>query len=346
MSPITDQQRLETRNSGRKYLLIPAWILLMAIMALGVVQSGKPANLVDPTGFLFVLVGGIALVMISFSGAEIQRAFHDALASPGHETDIRSSVHFWEAAGRGFWILGVLRSILHLVIYMQSSLKTQETAGIQLFIRALAQYLLVSLYGILLAMICFIPCWILIGRLRSRPSAPVAQKTPVLIGRSGWRFGLIFGYALFLASLALSSHKLQVTPQLLLALKPAVFVVLGGAIALILFSRTSNLAGPTPSSAFAALGLVGSLIGSIQMLFSVSVFDIAQLAGALAFLISSCLTALLGIVLVGAPLEDRAVRSGQIPAPSAFSRIAWYVCPLLALIFLIPMIFLLWGPAK
>ena len=71
------------RSIGMKYLLIPAWILILAIVVLGVVQSGKPGNLVDPAGFLFVLVGGIALVMISFSGAEIQRALRDAVGAEG-----------------------------------------------------------------------------------------------------------------------------------------------------------------------------------------------------------------------------------------------------------------------
>jgi len=257
----------------------------------------------------------------------------------------QQGAHFWEAAARGFWILGVLRSILHIGIYFEST-KTPANANMPMFIRALAQYLLVSLYGILLAIICFLPCWMLIGRLRSRLSAPIAEQRPLSIGRSGWRLGSIAGYVLFIASFALSSRGIEITPELLSALKPAVFVVLGGAIALILFTRTSNLAGLTPSSAFAAMGLIGSLIGSIQMLFAVSVVDMAQLAGAVAFLISSCSTALLGMALVSAPLEDREIRTGRIAAIPSFSRIAWYVCPLLALIFLIPMLFLLWGPAK
>jgi hypothetical protein len=41
------------------------------------------------------------------------------------------------------------------------------------------------------------------------------------------------------------------------------------------------------------------------------------------------------MALVGAPLEDRTVRIGQVGALSAFSRVSWYVFPLLSLIFLI-----------
>lgn len=50
-------------------------------------------------------------------------------------------------------------------------------------------------------------------------------------------------------------------------------------------------------------------------------------------ILSSCLTALLAMVLLGAPLEDHAIRTGSVAAPSGFSRVSWYVFPLLAAIF-------------
>jgi flagellar motor component MotA len=328
---------MSSMGTTKKFLLIPVWILILAIVALGVIQSGNPANLIDPSGFLFVLVGGIALAMISFPGAEIWRALRDAVGTPGNEADIRGSAFFWEAAGRGFWILGVVRSILHLVMFFLS-LRTQESGSMQWIIKEMAQYLLATLYGILLAVICFIPCWKLMGRLQSRPLVPTTEQRPMFIGRSGWRVGGVVGYVLFFASLVLCFLKVHIDAGLLIALKPAVFVVLGGAIALMLFTRGANVV-PSPSAAFAVMGLIGSLLGIIQMLFGMSegAEGIAQVAGAFAFLISSCLTALFGMVLVGVPLEDRAVRTGRVAAPSAFSRAAWYVFPLLALIFLVLM---------
>ena len=48
-------------------------ILLLLIVVAGALQSGTPASYFDPYGFLFVLIGGVALVMISFPGAEIGR---------------------------------------------------------------------------------------------------------------------------------------------------------------------------------------------------------------------------------------------------------------------------------
>ena len=328
---------MSSRNNGKKLLLIPAWILILAIVVLGVVQSGKPANLVDPSGFLFVLIGGIALVMISFPGAEIRRALRNAVGSPGNEADIRSSAHFWEAAGRGFWIMGVLRSILNLVMHLYS-LTTQQFGNLPQFLtKGLAEYLLATLYGVLLAVICLIPCWKLIGKLQRRPLEPTTEQRSMSMGRHGWRLGIAVGYVLFLSFWVWSfPHSVE----LLIAITPAVLVVLGGTIAMTLFVR-GTYSGPILSTAFAAMGIIGSLLGIIQMQFGLTegVEGLSQVTGALAFLIASCLTALLGIVLVGAPLEDRSIRTGRVATPSAFNRAAWYVFPLLALVFLVPVVF-------
>src|SRR5512145_2910830 len=184
---------MSSTSATKKYLLIPVWILLAAVIVLGVVQSGKPANLIDPAGFLFVLFGGIALVLISFPGVEIRRALRDAFAAPGDEEDIRSSAHFWEAAARGFWIAGVLRSILSFVMFFQS-LRTQPIAPMQVIYLGLAQYLLATLYGVLLAVICLIPCWKLIGNSERRPSESTIEHTPSSTARSGRRISAAIGY--------------------------------------------------------------------------------------------------------------------------------------------------------
>jgi flagellar motor component MotA len=313
-------------SARKKYSLIPGWILTLAIVALGVIQSGNPAHLVDSPGFLFVLLGGIALVMISFPGAEIRRALRDAAGAPANEVDIRASAFFWEAAGRGFWIVGVLRSILHLLIFFRS-IGTVEYGTWQLIIKELSQSLVTALYGLVLAVICFIPCWMLTGKLRSLPLTPTGAQGPISDGHTGLRFGIVSGYVLFFSFLAPWFPRL-VWP----GFKPAFLVVVGGTIALMLIIRGAN-SGPTLSTALAAMGIIGFLIGAIQLQ--------GHVAGAFAFLLSSGLTSLLGMVLVGGPLEDRAIRTGRVATPSAFSRVAWYVFPLQALIFLVPICFVL-----
>jgi hypothetical protein len=239
MSPVTDQgpARLKTRSAGKRYLLIPVWILVLAIIALGVAKSGKAANLLNPTGFLFVLVCGIALVLISFPGVEIRRAARDALASEGSETDIRCSAYFWETAGRGFWVVGILRSILQLIMFFLS-FREQNIVHSPLLAKGLAQYLLPTLYGILLSVICFVPYWKLKGKLPNGSSPQTAEQKPIPMGRTGWRLGAVVGYVLFL-SFWVWSFPLH-TVGILIAIMPAVLLVLGGTMAIMLFVRGGN----------------------------------------------------------------------------------------------------------
>jgi hypothetical protein len=277
-------------------------------------------------------------MMISFPGAEIWRAFRRAAGGSGSDAEIRNSAYFWEAAGRGFWILGGLRSVLSMIIGFVS-MRTVEVAGLQSILPILIHSLLSTFYGSLLAVICFVPCWKLLGILQSRPSAPNPERneTPMLIGHPGWRFGTVLGYVLFLSVLVSTSRMPLNLSELWSVYRPPLLVVLGGTLALMLFMGGNNTR-LTPSAAFAGMGLIGSLMGFIQMLHGMtfpSPQGIAQVAGAVAFVMFSCFTALLGMAIIGTPLEDRAIRTGRVDAPSAFSRVSWYVFPLLSLIFLI-----------
>jgi flagellar motor component MotA len=329
---------MSSTNSSKKYLLIAGRIFLLLIVAIGALKSGTPSSYFDPYGFLFVLVGGVALVMISFPGAEIWRAFRNAAGGSGNDAEIRSSVHFWESAGRGFWILGGLSSVLSFIIGFVG-MRTVESAGISAIMPILIRPLLSMFYGSLLAVICFVPCWKLLGILQSRPSVPNPERNekPISIGRRGWRFGTVLGYVLFLAALVWTSHTLLNLSELLPVYTPSLLVVLGGTLALMLFMGGNNTR-LTLSTAFAGMGFIGSLMGFIQMLIGMtdpSPRGIGHVAGAIAFVLFSCFTALLGMALIGAPMEDRAIRIGRVDAPSAFSRVSWYVFPLLSLIFVV-----------
>jgi hypothetical protein len=340
---------MSSTNSSKRYWLIPVRILILLIMAVGVLKSGTPAGYFDPYGFLFVLVGSVALVMISFPGAEIWCALRHTAGGSGSDAEIRNSTHFWEAAGRSFFLLGGLRSVLSIIICF-IGMKNEETAGIQVITGHLARALLALFYGGLLGVICFVPCWKLMGRLQGRLSAPNADRneTPISIGRPGWRFGTVVGYVLFLAALVSTSLTLQnlSLSELLPVITPSLLVVLGGTLALLLFMGGDNTR-LTPSAAFAGMGFIGSLMGFIQMLYGMtdsSPQGIAHVAGAVAFILFSCISGLLGMALVGAPLEDRAIRMGKVEAPSAFSRVSWYVFPLLSLIFFVLVVIMIITP--
>ncbi len=327
-------------SARKRYLVVAGRILLLLIVVAGALQSGPAASYFDPYGFLFVLVGGVALMMISFPCGEIGHAIRHAAGGPGSEVGLRNSAHFWEAAGRGFWILGGLSSVLSIIIGF-IGLRTVQTAAISAVIPILIRPLLSVFYGSLLAVICFIPCWKLLGILPGRPSAPGREpnEMPASIGRPGWRFGTVLGYVLFLSALLAASWPLSNLhlSALWSVFRPALLVILGGTLLLILFRGGSNTR-LTPSAAFGGMGLIGSLMGFIQMLHGMtdpSPQGIGRVAGAVAFILFSSFTALLGMALIGAPLEDRTIRAGKVGAPSAFSRVTWYVFPLLSLIFLV-----------
>lgn len=341
-------------SSRKSRLLILGKILILAIIAAAVIRSyfmTTPADFVDPYGFIFILVGGVALAMISFPGAEIRRAFLHSVGANGNDAEIRHSALFWEAAARGFWMLGGLGSVLNIMIGFVG-LKTAESAGLGAVIDQLTRCLLATFYGILLAVICLIPFWKLMGKLQSQPSLPNAEQgeTGVSIRRPGWGFGTAIGYVLFLSVLALIAFDFSI-PMLwsvmsVIVHSPSLLVVVGGALVLMLFSGEGN-SGRNLSMSFAAMGLIGSLMGCIQVLFGIASFSrlgspqsIAEVANGVTFILCSCFAALVGMILVGAPLADHAVRAGRIASPSAFSRVSWYGFPLLTLI-LVPLVIVL-----
>jgi flagellar motor component MotA len=329
---------MASTNFTKRLIWIIGRILILFIVAIGILQSGTLASYFDPHGFFFVLVGGVALVLISFPCTEIWNAFRHAAAGSGSSGEIRNSAHFWESAGRGFWILGGLGSILSMMIGF-TSMSNMQFASMSALIPMLIRTLLSTFYGGLLAVICFVPCWKLLGIAQTQPSTSNQEGnlTPTSTGCPAWRFGTIFGYVLFLAALTSTGYTLITNVGLWPVFRSPLLVVFGGTLALLIFLGWNNTR-LTASTAFAGMGLIGSLMGFIQMLHGMtdpSPLGVGQVAGALAFIIFSCLIALLGMLLVGAPLEDRAVRSDPNRKISAFSRVSWYVFPLLSLIFLV-----------
>ena len=228
---------MSSTSSGKRYLLIAGRILILLVVVIGALQSGIPASYIDPYGFIFVLVGGVALLMISFPGTDILRALRHAAGSSGTNAELKNSAHFWEAAGRGFWILGGLRSVLSMVIGFVN-MRNVEVAPISAIIPILIRSLLSTFYGSLLAVICFVPCWKLMAKIQKRLQASSSEcnDTPASFVRPGWGFGTVVGYALFLAALVSTCnlpnlHLMEVWT----VFRPPLLVVLGGSLALMLF---------------------------------------------------------------------------------------------------------------
>jgi TonB family protein len=337
---------LSTNTHNSRWLILGK-ILILVIVAAAFIRSylkTTPANFIDPFEFIFILVGGIALLMISFRGTEVRRALLHSVGVPGNDAEIKQSIYLWEAAVRGFWMLGGLGSILNLMIGF-IHLRTEQVNGLGGVIdELLTRGLLATFYGILLAVICLIPFWKLIGKLKSRPLQPEAERgeTSISIRLPGWSWGTVMGYVLFLAALAYIPFNFSFPKQWAVMVdvvhSPSLLVVVGGALVLMLFSGDAN-SGRSTSASFAAMGLIGCLMGCIQVLSGIISFsrsgkavDIAGVANGNAFLLFCCFAALMGMMLVGAPLADRAIRTGQIIAPSTSTRLSWYGFPILTLI--------------
>jgi TonB family protein len=343
---------MSSTNSRKSYLLILGGILVLALMAVAAIGSGKLADFIDLSGLLFVLVGGVALSLISFPGKEIWRALRHALGTPGNNEEIRLSILFWEATGRNFWILGVLHFVFNIILVF-AGMTNDESAGIQSIINAITLSQLSALYGFLLALICFIPCWKLMGILQTLPLMPTTERgeAPSPISRPGVKSAVVVRIfsVLALTIIFLHSHMLQIglgngVPPIFYW--PALLVVLGGVLALALFFCGVN-SRPPISMSFAFMGGIGVLMAFNQTMFGIAremVKGIAPVASALGLVLYSCFIALLGIIFVGAPLEDRAVRTGRIATPSVFSRLSWYGFPLLTLIVMPMVIFIMTQP--
>jgi hypothetical protein len=287
---------------------------------------------------LFVLLGGAALIMISFPGAEIGRAILYAFGKAGSYSELQRAAHFWEASARGFWLMGGLQGVLCIVIGF-NGMAYVETAGIASIMPMLSRSVVSIFYGCLLAAICFVSYWKIMSKIHVlQPETCAIQSQIPAAGKLPRLFAAIAGYIIVLALLVLTFWRTPSCPgDIWNVYRPSLLVVLGGTIVILLFvgSLTTKL---TPSAAFGGMGLIGALMGCIQMLHGfadATPQGISIVAGALAFVLSSCFTALLGMALIGAPIEDRAIRSGRVASMSPFSRVSWYVFPLLSLFFLV-----------
>ncbi len=331
-------------SAKKERMLLAGRILILVILATAVLLSGKSALHFDPYGLLFVVAGGVAGALMTFSPREVRAAFAHAGGAPGSAEEVRRSALFWEAAARNFWILGVLRSILSFVLPLAN-----PSGGLKALTSSLANSLLAALYGMVLTAVCYVPYWKLegrYGRRRLRDETP-SPAPPARGDIRSWGYGHIVGYALFTAILASALFRAPAT-GIGAALGwifywPSLLVVFGGTLALMLF--LGGAAHETAvSPAFAATGLIGSLMGFVQTLLGISAGSITDVASALTFILSSCFAALLGMFLLGGPLEDRAARGLGEHARTALNRAAWYVFPLLALVFLVSVFVLVITP--
>lgn len=340
---------MPNEKNSKKLGLILARILVVAALAAAVVFSGKFSGFMNVRGLFFVLAGSVTLALTSFSIPEIGAAFRHAAGVPGEPAAVRKSIAFWEAAARNAWMTGVLGTILNFIVALCTM-----SGGIAEVATRMATSFLATVYGMVLAVICAVPAWKLGEILRLKPAvnAPNTIAKPEASLAKSLRFENVLGYLLFLVAVAWTTFKpvlgmayLNFSPFDWVLYWPSLLVVVGGTIVLVLFVGGAA-AGRVLTPAFAVTGLVGSLLGFIQALLGIAGKVISTVSAGITFVIASCFMALLGMMLVGAPWEDRLVKTGRMDKPSALSRAAVYVFPLLALIFLVVALVLVITPIK
>ena len=319
-------ENFQSKARGRA---VVRWLVAAAFIT-AVVFSGFFHGMTNRAGLYFLLLGTAASVLTGFSRAEIGAAFRSAARRTGTPEDLIRASIFWEAAARNAWILGVLGSVLNFTVVLGGG-----SGGIADISRRMIQSFVVTLYGLVLAIVFLVPSMQLAGS--AGKTEPILPSKPAR-GRS-LLFERVTGYALFAVVLGLTVFSLirsfppggPMPAAKVMLHGPAALVVFGGATALALFIGAG--AGAL-TFGFGMMGLIALLLGLIQAMFGFVHADIKEIAAAIAFIISSSLYALLGLVLVAAPLDDRERMDGR-GRPGRLSRVLGVLFPLLAFLFLL-----------
>jgi hypothetical protein len=310
--------------------------LFAAAFVFAVIASGLFAGFLNRAGLLYIVFGSVAAAFMGFTGREIGTAFRHAAGRAGVAADLKRSAYFWEAAARNAWVLGALGSAINFALAAGG-----DSGGIRDISQRMIQSFVVTLYGLLLAVLCLVPAMKLAGSAeRTAGAGPASSAAPA--GRRFLSLERVASYLSFTAVLVLTAlprargvSQLGPLPIVKVMLHwPAILFVFGGAIALALF------AGPGAGArawtmGFAVTGLIGLLTGLIQALFGFAHTDIAEISTAVAFIITTSAFALLGFILAAAPLEDGEVMTGRREGAGPLSRMFWVLLPLLTFIFLL-----------
>ncbi len=324
--------------NSKKALIVTGRVLVVCGLIIAVIISGKFTDFMTGPGLAFIILGGIALALMSFTFKEIGSAFKHASGGTGTVEEQRKAGYFWETTVRNFWMMGVLGSVISFVIALGNS----EGGIFGIATRMSASYLS-AVYGMILALVCFIPALKISGGSNSRSKEersniyekPEDNIVPHL------KFETVIGYAFFIFVLGYAmftplwgkAFEGPLEPQDLFLYWPSLLVVLGGTIMIALFVG-NDAAGRSFTIGFALTGFLATFMGFVQAMFGFSSRGIQDVAAAITFILSSCFIALLGMMLVGNPLADRSVKIDRVQRPHTLNRIAWFVFPFMTLILL------------
>lgn len=270
-------------------------------------------------GAVFVLLGVVVLSLTAFTPAELRSAS-------------RTSVAFWEGAARNAWLLGAVASLLFFARGLGDS-----SGGLAQVARDLALAFVPSAYGLALAGLCAVPA------LRLQQASAQSPRGTTAGGRvDAW-----LGTALFLVLVAVlmrpaSGGTSGFTSWALLLHWPAALVVAGGTLLVVAIAGTA-LRGRIGVAALSLAGALGSLAGLVQVLLGFADQAFPRIVAGLSFILTACFVALVGLLVVANPIEDRRSRHGGASL-LAINRTAWLLLPLVTLLFLVVVLVLVMTP--
>lgn len=305
-----------------KIRAVSSKLLFIVLIAMAAVGSGQYFLFIDWKTIVLMLGGGFSTLLMGFTFPQMGRAFKHAYAAPGTRQEMRRSAHFWEASGRNFFMLGVFWCMVSFIAFLNTPSK-----GLVSLADAISLGFLPVFYGVILAVICFIPSYLIhkrINRAAPGPSGEEAdgnRRQPMFL-----RFEHVTGYLVFIGIVL---WKLD-SPLNPFIHWPSLTIVFGGGMALVMLFGDITTGRPFTLS-FAFTGLVGLLMGFTQFLYSL-MRSIKGMADAITFAILSCFFAMLALLLIGMPMEDRWMTTEEDFKGLGFSRASWYGLPMIALL--------------
>jgi hypothetical protein len=269
------------------------------------------------SALLFVLLGVSALLLTTFAASALR-------------TSLFRAAPFWETAARAAWTTGVLGAVVFFV-----SVLSGPSEGLEVAATNLARSFVPSVYGFALA-VGFLALAFRMATAGSPtpPAVAIDEATPGREGRTDSALDRWLGRSLFAVLVAwpLVQARLGVTDSSLVAsiwmfYWPAVLVLLGTVLAIRVIGG-KKLRERAASVVLAGAGVLCALVGLARALLGVAGQDIAGISSGISFLVTTCFTTLVGLVLVTFSMDDRGrLRHGMDGAMLA-ARIAWVVFPL------------------
>lgn len=291
------------------------FVLSLFVLTVGNIINWGLEIFANGATLVFILAGGVGLMLMGFSLPEIGTAFKHAFGNTegADGEQLKISAYFWESTARSILVLGVLGTTAGYIITVRYN------TGISDFGLGAAIAFLTTVYGLILAALCAVPALTLRNKINGQ-TLPAVQRPTV------FRWERIPGYILLFAALMWTvSGKYNVFLDL-----SSLLVVAGLASAfMVLLGDTA--AGHPVTLSFAVTGLIGIFIGIARFFIGIFSAAIQEIVLGMTFSLLSCFFALLGMLLAGKPLEDRAFKAGKNGKAALLSRIAWYGFPILVI---------------